>query len=296
MSNSKIITSKFDFLRADTVEAALDYLQKDNVKILAGGTDLINQIKADKVSPAAVLFIGNITDLKVLSVRNGLTIGAAAAMESVERSTDVRKNYPGLAEAINSIGGWQIRNSATIAGNICNASPGADTVPALVVHGAEVVIAGKKDGVVIERTVLLEDFLTGPGQTVLEKGEFVTTVKVPAVSSNSSSAFMRIARVTLDIAKINCAAWIQIENRVCTDVRVAVGSAAPTVVRAFSVEKILKGQEPTAELIGRAAFEVADDIFPITDIRSSDKYRKKVASVLVRDVLQKAAERAEGGK
>lgn len=81
--------------------------------------------------------------------------------------------------------------------------------------------------------------------------------------------------MTLDIAKINCAAWIQIENRVCTDVRVAVGSAAPTVVRAFSVEKILKGQEPTAELIGRAAFEVADDIFPITDIRSSDKYRKK---------------------
>lgn len=146
MSNSKIITSKFDFLRADTVEAALDYLQKDNVKILAGGTDLINQIKADKVSPAAVLFIGNITDLKVLSVRNGLTIGAAAAMESVERSTDVRKNYPGLAEAINSIGGWQIRNSATIAGNICNASPGADTVPALVVHGAEVVIAGKRMG------------------------------------------------------------------------------------------------------------------------------------------------------
>lgn len=296
MSSSKVITSKFDFFKADTIESALDYLLKDNIKILAGGTDLINLIKADRITPDGVLFIGNIPGLKILSTQNGLTIGAATVMEEVEKNSVVSKKYPGLAEAINSVGGWQIRNSATVIGNICNASPGADTVPVLVVHGAKVVIARKENDITSERTVLLEDFLTGPGQIALEKGELVTAVKLPEVPDNSSSAFMRIARVTLDIAKVNCAAWILMENNICTDVKIAVGSVASTVVRSFSVENALRGQKLTLETICNAAAEVVKDISPITDIRSTGKYRKKVAPVLVRDVLIKAVERAGGDK
>jgi len=296
MSSSKVITSKFDFIKADSIESALEHLQRDNVKVLAGGTDLINQIKTDKVTPDAVLFIGNTPGLKTLSTQKGLTIGAAAVMEEVEKNPLVLKNYPGLVEAINSVGGWQIRNSATIIGNICNASPGADTVPVLVVHGAEVVIAFMENGVLSERTVLLEDFLTGPGKIALKKDELVTAVTMAPVPENSSSAFMRIARVTLDIAKINCSAWIQVENNICVDVKIAIGSVAPTVVRALSVEKILKGQELTPENISNAAAEVVNDISPISDIRSTGKYRKKVAAVLVRDVLISAVERAKGDK
>ena len=297
MSNSKVITSKFDFLKAETVEAVLDHLQKDNIKILAGGTDLINLIKADRIVPDGVLYIGNIPELKILSVNDGLTIGAATVMGDVEKNPVIAKKYPGLKEAVNSVGGWQIRNTATIIGNICNASPGADTVPALVVHGAEVLIAGRKNGSgVSERRVLLEDFLTGPGQTSLGKGEIVTAVKMPAVPVNSSSAFMRIARVTLDIAKINCAAWVRVENNICKDVRIAIGSVAPTVVRALSAEKLLTGQEMTQEVIEEAAAVSVKDISPITDIRSTDKYRKQVVSVLVRDVLLSAASRAKGDR
>jgi len=297
MSSSKIITSKFDFLRAETIETALDHLQKDNIKILAGGTDLINLIKADRVSPEGVLYIGNIPELKILSVEDGLTIGAAAVMGDVEKKSVIGKKYPALKEAVNSVGGWQIRNTATITGNICNASPGADTVPALVVHGAEVVIAGKgNSGRVSERTVLLEKFLTGPGKTALEKNEIVTAVKVPAVPDNSSSAFIRLARVTLDIAKINCAAWVLVENNICKEVRIAIGSVAPTVVRASNVERLLTGKDLTQETIAEAAAESVKDISPITDIRSTDKYRKQVVSVLVRDVLMKAVDRAKGDK
>ncbi len=297
MSNSKVITSKFEFLETETIETALYHLQKDNVKILAGGTDLINQIKADRITPDAVIYIGNISRLKILSTENGLTIGAATVMEEVEKNPVIKEDYPGLIEAVNSVGGWQIRNTATIIGNICNASPGADTVPALVVHGAEVIIAGKKNGGgVSERTVLLEDFLTGPGKTSLEKGEIVTAVKMPAVPDNSSSAFMRIARVTLDIAKINCAAWVRVENNICKEVKIAIGSVAPTVVRARSTENLLTGQEMTQEVIEKAAAASVKDISPITDIRSTDKYRKQVVTVLVRDTLLSAVGRAKGDK
>ena len=296
MSSSKVITGKFDFYNADSIETALDKLQDDGVRILSGGTDLINQIKTDKVSPKGIIYINNIPELKILSTRDGLTIGAATVMEEVEKNPEVIRNYPGLVEAVNSVGGWQIRNTATIIGNICNASPGADTVPVLVVHGAEVIIARKDNGVVVERTLLLEDFLTGPGKTALEKGELVTAVKMPALPENSSSAFMRIARVTLDIAKINCAAWIKLEGDVCVDIKIAIGSVAPTVVRAPSVEKALKGKTITTALLKKVSAEVVNDIFPISDIRSTGEYRKKVAVVLVRDVLVNAVARARGDK
>jgi len=296
MSSSKVITSKFDFLKADTIESALDHLQKDNIKILAGGTDLINLIKADRVVPDGVLYIGNISELKMLSVEDGLTIGAGTVMGDVEKNSVIGKKYPALKEAVNSVGGWQIRNAATITGNICNASPGADTVPSLVVHGAELVITGKDNGVLSERTMLLEDFLIGPGKIAIEKGEIVTAVKVPPVPDNSSSAFIRLARVTLDIAKINCAAWLQVENNICLDIKIAIGSVAPTVVRALSVEKSLKGKEVTAESIKKAASEAVKDISPISDIRATGDYRNKVAAVLVRDVLMNAVERIRGEK
>jgi CO/xanthine dehydrogenase FAD-binding subunit len=297
MSSSKVITSKFDFKKAETIEEVLLQLQKDNVKILAGGTDLINHLKADKITPDAIVYIGNIPELTVLSSENGLTVGAAVVMETVEKHAAVKKQYPALAEAVNSVGGWQIRNAATIAGNICNASPGADTVPALVVHQAEVVIAGKgADGSVTERSMLLEKFLVGPGRTALEKGEFVTAVRMPEPPVGSSSAFMRIARVTLDIAKLNCAAWIHIADGICRDAKIAVGSAAATVVRASTVEKLLIGREVTAELIKDAAVNAVKDISPITDIRSTREYRNKVVQVLVRDTLMKAIERAKGDK
>lgn len=292
MSNSQIITHPFDFVEPASLAEALQAYRGSNVKVLSGGTDLLNRMKDGREKPDKIVYIGRLPELTSLTEGDPLVIGAAVPMTTVERHPAVKALYPGLAEAINSVGGLQIRNTATLAGNLGNASPGADTTPPLVALGAGLVLVSAEGG---ERTVPAGEFFTGPGKTVLKPGEIIKEIRIPKPAGDSGSAFKKLTRVTLDIAKINCSVYLERQGKICKAVRIAVGSAAPTIVRAASVEKALTGIEITEESLRKACASAGGDISPIDDIRSSKEYRLEVAAVLVGDVVAEAWKRSGGG-
>ena len=214
-------------------------------------------------------------------------------LSRIEHDASVLSKYPALAEAINVIGGTQVRNMATLAGNLCNASPGADTPPILLVLDAEVEICSAEGGGRIRSQRLpLGGFFSGPKRTVLKRGQLLCSINLPSPAENSGASFRRLARVSLDIAKINCAAYIEREGDRIRSARVALGAVAPTPVRAPTVEAALNGQRYSDTLVEEAAGRVASDIAPIDDVRSTAEYRKQIASLLVGETLQEAWRRS----
>jgi len=298
MSDTRVIACDFEACRPQSLEEALRELGAEGSRALAGGTDLVNSIKINLLQPRRLVWLLGITELAAIrSDGGGLRIGAGARLAAVEAHREVLARFPALAEAVNVIGGAQIRNMATLAGNLCNASPGADTPPILLALGAEVELAslGRSAGreALQRRTLPLGGFFTGPKRTVLRPGELLTEIRLPAPPGGSGAAFKRLARVSLDIAKINCAAFIARDGDTITGVRVALGSVAPTPVRAPAVEAVLKGERGGAKLFREAASRVGEDIAPIDDVRSTAEYRRRVAAALVREVLEQAWARAE---
>jgi len=311
MSNSRVLSYDFEYSQPATLENALDLIKKKGSRIIAGGSDLLVQMKTGGVEPQALVNILGLRELDFISLDgkgndkesgNGLEIGAAAQLYKIEENDQIQRNYTALFEAVKCIGSTQIRNMATMVGNICNASPGADTLPPLIVFGAEVVIRSLSgQGGIAERRVAAADFCTGPGTTVLTEGEMVTAIVIPpvtpgaAVSEGSGSAFKKLSRVTLDLAKISCALCLERQGELCTSVRIAIGAAAPTVIRARLVEEALTGKKITKKMLSESAGLVTGNISPITDIRSTSQYRNQVAPVLVADTFEQAWQRS-GGK
>jgi CO/xanthine dehydrogenase FAD-binding subunit len=291
MSDSRVITAEFDCRVPATVAEATEALETEGARVLAGGTDLINGIKTNQIRPRLLVYSLAIPEIGSLGWNGGLTIGAAVRLSTIEHDPRVAGVFPALVEAVTVIGGTQIRNMATLAGNLGNASPGADTPPVLLVLEAEVEIAGKGGR---RRRLPLGGFFTGPKRTVLGRGEMLTAVLIPKPPPRSGAAFRRLARVSLDIAKINCAAYVERSGERIAAARVALGSVAPTPVRAPGVEVALVGGKGGEKLFREAAALVAGDIAPITDIRSTDVYRRQVAAVLVREALEEAWKRAGG--
>ncbi|MEW5813785.1 MAG: xanthine dehydrogenase family protein subunit M [Spirochaetota bacterium] len=295
MSSTRIISVDFECRRPATLAEALENLLKEGAQVLAGGTDLINSMKTNAAKPRCLVWVLGVKELNYIKFDQGLTIGAGTRLSEIELNERVAGRYPALVEAINAIGGTQIRNMATLAGNLCNASPGADTPPILLALGAEVEICCS-NGPGLQRTALpLKDFFTGPKMTVLKPGQMLTSVFVPQPPVHSGAAFRRLARVSLDIAKINCAVYLEREGDSIRQARVALGSVAPTPVRAPKVEETLKGQKKSESLFHEAAVMVENDIAPITDVRSSADYRRQAAGLLLREALMEAWKRS-GGK
>ena len=305
MSNSRVLSYDFEYFEPATLENALDLIKKKGSRIIAGGSDLLVQMKTGNVKPQTLVNILGLKELDFISLYGmgngkgsgkGLEIGAAAQLYKIEENNQIQRNYAALFEAVKCIGSTQIRNMATMAGNICNASPGADTLPPLIVFGAEVVIRRLTgQGGIAERRVAAADFCTAPGTTVLAEGEMVTAILIPRISQGSGSAFKRLSRVVLDLAKISCALYLERQGEICTVVRVAIGAAAPTVIRARLVEETLTGKRITKKLLSESAGLVTGDISPITDIRSTSQYRNQVAPVLIADTFEQAWQRS-GGK
>jgi len=296
MPSSRIIDLDLSYHRPASLAEALDLLREEGARILAGGTDLLIRIKTGQESPRSLVHLLGIGELQGLEFKGELRIGAATQLFRLEEDELLRETYPAVFEAVKSLGGTQVRNMATLAGNLCNASPSADMATPLLVLEARVEIAGKTPaGKISRRTVPLEAFFIGPGETVLARGELVTAVIIPQPPENSASAFCKIGRVTLDMAKISCSVYVEREGRRIRKVRVAVGGAAPRPVRAAAVEKAMAGRELTRALLAEAAQGVGEDISPITDIRSTREYRREVAAVIIRDTLLAAWERC-GGK
>ena len=295
MSSSQVITSDFDYYGPRSVEEALENLRGEGTRVLAGGTDVLNEIKTGWDTPKALVYILGIRTLDFLEWQDGLKIGAATLWATLEENDQVKQKYPGLYEAVRSMGAVQIRNMATLPGNLCTASPGADSAPPLMALDAQLELNRKNDkGEIVERRVPVSEFFTGPRKTALQPGELITAISIPEPSPVSGSAFKKIARVTLSIAKINCAVYVERQDDTCTLVRAALGGVAPRPVRALTFERALTGKNYTGSSVGQAVELLNEDISPRT-ARSTAAYKRHAARALLQDTLEEAWKRS-GGK
>ena len=286
----------FDYLRPRTLKMASSLVRKygSAARILAGGTDLLVKMKQGVEKPSYVIDLKGIPKLDQLTYENGtLRIGALVNLSTLEKSALVREKFATISEAVGSIGSLQVRNRGTVGGNICNASPAADSPAALIAMGAKAKIYSPEN----PRIVPLESFFTGVGKTVLQPGEFLTEIEVPEPVPRSGSAFIKHGvRNAMEIALINVGASVVLNGEgVCTDARIVLGSVAPTHIRARKAEASLVGKKIDDSLIEKAAEMAREEISPISDIRASADYRREVTKVLVKRALQKAVSRAIGG-
>ncbi len=287
--NTHIIPLDFEYFEPRTLKEVLDLLDKlrDKAAILAGGTDLLVQMKIRRKTPKYLINIKKIPDLTFIKVEEGgLRIGAATKLRSIEKSNVVRDTYVALYEAIKSMGSVQIRNMGTIGGNLCNASPAADTAPPLLVYEAKLRIVSLRG----ERLVPINKFFKGPGRTVMEPNELLTEIIIPKPPKNSGASFIKIARTSMDLAKVNVAVLLKLKNssRTIDDVKIALGAVAPTPMRAYAAEEYLRGKEFNEDTLRRAGEIASMEIKPITDIRSTAWYRREVTKIIVKDALERA--------
>ncbi len=279
----------FQYLSPSTIDELKSMLAeyREKAKILSGGTDLLVLMKDKLCSPESLIDISRIKSLSGIDYdqTTGLSIGAATKMKEIESSPVIKEKYTALHKAVGLVGSPQVRAMATIGGNSCNASPAADTPPALVVLGAKVCLASKRG----ERELALEDFIKGNRHTDLQPDEYLEKFIIPDISPNSASFFDLIAlraAVEIDIASLAVNLTIDKQGKV-GNIRIAMGSVAPIPLRAIAAENMLIGQMLSKELIEKAAAKCADEAKPIDDIRASAGYRRHLIKVLAGRTIQK---------
>jgi len=278
---------RFDYLEPQTIEEAVSLLAKFNreAKVLAGGTDLLNLIRTKIIRPKYVVDIARIPGLDHVKydATGTLSIGALASIRALEMSAQVKERHPVISQSAGELGSVAIRNVGTVGGNLCHASPAADTAPALIALGARVKIAGPAG----ERTTALGNFFTGPGRTVLERGEILTEIQIPATAPDTKGIYFKHAiRGASDLAIVGVAVVASFDGGRCRNLRIALGAVAPTPMRATGAERLLEGRELDLALIEIAAREAADESRPITDIRGSAEYRREMVKVFVRAAIK----------
>lgn len=286
---------RFAYESAHTLDDAVTLLGRlgPSARVLAGGTDLMPQIKEHVTAPAAVLWLGRIPEMQQLTetAGGGLRIGALVRMRGLERSPLVLSRWQAVADGATLVGSVQIRNLATVGGNICNAAPSADLTPALIAFGAEAVIVGP-DG---WRTLPLDAFFVGPRQTVLRDGELLVEVRLPAPPPWTGSCYLRhTPRMEMDIAVAGSGAVVTLDGGRIAEARICLAAVAPTPVRALGAESELRGAPADDETVRRAAAAAAGDCSPISDVRGSADYRRHLVSVLTERALRAAIARARG--
>lgn len=290
MVNTRILAHDFKYREPRSIEEAIANLSKYNrkAKIIAGGTDLLVQMKMERIYPQLLINIKKITQLDYINELDGIKIGAITTFSKIEESEVIRKKYSALFEAAHLISSTQIKNMGTIGGNLCNASPAADSAPPLLVFDSKLKIASKKG----ERIISLKDFFIGPGEKALSPDELLVAIDVPPVSSHTGSAFSKMGRVSADIAKLSVAVLIEKDGDLCKSCKIALGAVAKTPMRAIKAEEVLTGKKFSLSLSEEAARIASEEIQPIDDIRSTAEYRRDVSRILVRDTLMVAYKRA----
>lgn len=280
---------EIEFCSPRTLREAISILSRaDGVgKPLAGGTDLINQMRDGILEPSVIVDVKEIPELNRLEFRprSGLHIGAAVPCTTIAANPYVKEIYPSLAQACALMGPVQIQNRASIGGNICNAAPSADTVPTLICLGAKSVIAGSKG----KHEVLLEEFFLGPGRTILAPDELLVEIIIPKPPRNSACAYQRFTlREELEIAVVGVGVFLELtsRNRKCRDVRMALATAAPTPLRAREAEAFLKGRVIDDGTINEASERAVLVANPSSGIRGSADYRRELIKVLTRRTLK----------
>ena len=287
----------FEYAAPRTLREAVALLaEKDGqAKVLAGGTDLLVQLRIKRFHPERVVDIKNIPEVNELSYgpRRGLRIGAAVPCHRIYSDEEVVGRYAGLIDSAVIIGGIQIQGRATFGGNLCNSSPSADTVPALIAYSAVCDIAGP-DG---RRQVPVEDFCTGPGRNVLGPGELLVALQVPPVRRNCGAHYLRfIPRNEMDIAVVGAGAYVELANRrkEFKVARIGLAAVAPTPLFAREASELLIGRQVSDEAIEEAAEAAKAIARPITDMRGTAEFRTHLVGVLTKRTLHGAIARARG--
>ena len=288
---------KLDYQAPETVDAAVALLQKagSGARVLAGGTDMLVQMREDIVRPSLLVDIKKIAETREIEIgAEYVTVGAAVTGAELGEHAELKAMWPGVVEAVNLIGSDQIQGRATIGGNLCNASPAADSVPALVAAGAKIAIAGPKG----RREIAAEAFPKGPGRTVLEAGEFVTAIVLPRPATGSADAYLRfIPRTEMDIAVVGAGVALTLDKAgTCTAARLSLGAVAPTVVLVEAAAKALIGTKLEDDALAAFAAAASAACRPIDDKRGTVEFRIHVAGVLARRAALIAADRARGSK
>lgn len=286
----------FEYAAATTIDEAVSLLaaRGDRAKVLTGGTDILVQLREGMREADLVVDLKKIPELMDLSFSRqvGLRLGAAVPCTRIYNDPAVAAAYPGLVDSARIIGGWQIQSRASIGGNLCNSSPAADSIPALIAYNVTCHLSGPGG----KRTVPVAEFCTAPGRNVLGRGEILTTLEFPAPQPKSSAAYQRfIPRNEMDIAVVGAASWVQLNaagDRI-EQARIALAAVAPTPVLAKAASEFLAGQPATPGTFAKAGDLARQAAKPISDKRGPAEYRVHLVGVLVQRTLALAVERAK---
>ncbi len=281
----------FDYIKASSLEEASSLAKEKGEKgiLMAGGTDVILLLK-EKATPAdTVIDIKEIPGLDNMKFAEGkgLDIGALVKLFDIQTSELVQKKMPALADAAHYVASAQIRRKGTMVGNICNASPSADTASILLAMDAKVKVY-RTNG---EKEIAMDDFFKGVKKTTLEKGDIVTGLFIPELKKGEGSAYFKHAvRKAMDLAIIGVGAWVKMEGNTMVDCRIAMGGVGTTPLRAKNAESMLKGSQLTDDILEQAATAASKECAPISDVRASEEYRRDMVRVYTKRAVKKAVE------
>ena len=287
--------SDTQYLAAKTIDEAVQAHNQANgtARFLAGGTDLLVQIRSGIKKPNLVIDVKKIVELNSIDEisENEFVIGASVSGANLNRNKKFASLWPGVLEAFRLIGSEQIQGRASLGGNLCNGSPAGDSVPALIAAGCLAVIAGP-DG---RKELPIEEFHAGPGRTILKNGEMLVSLKFPKREKNSADAYLRMTpRTEMDIAVVGCGVNITLDNEICTSARVSLGAVAPTPLLIKEASQIMTGTNLNDEVLEKVSKLCMDSCNPIDDKRGTIEYRTKVAGVLFKRTTLIAIDRIKG--
>jgi carbon-monoxide dehydrogenase medium subunit len=279
---------EFDYIKAESTSQVFDLLKAsgDDVKLFMGGTDLFIQMRDHSSGPTILLDIKGLPGMQeISSSKDSFSVGAAVSLNQLITHPDLRKNYPILCQAADTVGNYQLRNRATLGGNLCNASPSADLAPAALVYDAQIVLESPQG----ERTLDLDQFWLGPGSTALESDELLTAIKLPPPPQNAQGCYLKLGRSKMgDLAVVGVAVlgYQDPDSIAGIRFRIGINSTAPTPYRIPEVEQKLANEELTTELLQKAADAAMDISAPIEDVRATAAYQKKMVRNLTYQGLE----------
>lgn len=271
--------TRYDYFKpASLAEALALKAEIGDARFIAGGTDLMIRIRDGEVRPKALVSLRDIAEIRGVAVDGGARIGAATTIADIAWSAGLAARFPVLVQAARRVGGPAVRNAGTVGGNLCNASPCADTALPLLVLEAELEIRSARGG----RRIPLAELFSGPRATSLAGDEVVTQVVVKAPAPGAKAVFLKKGRVMMDLSVASVAVLLELSGDTCAKARVAAGSVAPTPIRLPEVEAILSGRRLTDDVVAEASEAAMRCVSPITDVRSTADYRRRIVGVYLR--------------
>ena len=273
----------YEYFKPESLEEVWNLCKKfPGSRYIAGGTDLMVQIKNRQIKPKSLISLRSIPELQGIRIKERISIGSMTTITDIIDHQELGNVFPVLIQAAKKIGSTQIRNVGTIGGNLCNCSPCADTALPLLVHDARVILKSPEGS----REIFLYEFFLGPGESCLNTNEILKEIILEKPSPNERALFLKKGRVKMDLAIASIAVLVKGDGNFLKKVKIAAGSVAPVPLRLKEAEKILENKTITEEILAVAIESVKKSVSPITDIRSTESYRREIIGVYVKRALQ----------